>query len=155
MLKAREVLRDCRHALNLLQVEEDPDTFRVLWVSATALCRAVGHVLHKVDGKRNRKLGSTVADAYRSWQADRSRHAVFWEFIENERNQVLKQYELGFLPGTVAVAVDGEVFQLGDTLFSPMSAGPYAWEDCRDVLAEAVEWWQVQLNQVEAMMVSA
>ena len=101
----------------------------------------------------------TLADQFHSksasWKADRARHAVFWEFIENERNQVLKQYELGFLPGTVAVAVDGEVFQLGDTLFSPMSAGPYAWEDCRDVLAEAVEWWQVQLNQVEAMMVSA
>jgi hypothetical protein len=47
---AQEVLADCKHALDLLEVEEEsrPQTFRVLWVAGVALARAVGHVLQKV-----------------------------------------------------------------------------------------------------------
>ena len=49
---ARRVLSDCKYALDMLQVESRPASFRVLWVAGIALVRAVGHVLQKVDGEK-------------------------------------------------------------------------------------------------------
>lgn len=150
MLKARSVLADCKHALDLLQEESHPDTFRVLWVAGIALARAVGHVLQKVDGEQDDATKKVVASAYASWKADKPGNAIFWEFIEEERNQVLKQYEIGFLPGPVNVLAGGDVHTLDDHLFCPITDGAFAGEDCRDVLERAVEWWERQLAEIES-----
>ena len=83
-LKARSVLSDCKHALDLLQEESQPDTFRVLWVAGIALARSVGHVLQKVDGEQDDAMKVAVASAYASWKADKPGNAIFWEFIEEE-----------------------------------------------------------------------
>ena len=48
--RARIVLEDCRLALQLLEEETDLRRWRLHWVAAVALVRAVGHVLEKVDG---------------------------------------------------------------------------------------------------------
>jgi hypothetical protein len=149
MLKAYDVLHDCRVALELLESETRPDVFRVLWVAGVSLARAVGHVLHKVDAERDDATKRVVGIAYQSWQVNRSENAIFWDFIEEERNQVLKQYEIGFLAGPVDVVVGAETFTLDDHLFCPVTDGPYAGEDCRDLLAEAIEWWSTQLAQIE------
>ncbi|HEU4921824.1 MAG TPA: hypothetical protein VFT23_01975 [Burkholderiales bacterium] len=97
MHKARQVLADCRHARDLLEAETSSDNFRVLWVAGVALARAVGHVLQKVDGERDAEVKKAVSTAYFSWKSDRAANAIFWDFIEEERNQVLKQYEIGLL----------------------------------------------------------
>ena len=44
---ARTVLDDCRLALQLLEEETDPQRWRIHWVAALALVRAVGHVLDR------------------------------------------------------------------------------------------------------------
>ncbi len=122
---------------------------RVLWVAAVALARAVGHVLQKIDGKQSTALNKAVEAAYASWKADRSANSIFWGFIEEERNQVLKQYEIGFFAGPVKVVGDGEMFTLDDHLFCPIQVGEFAGEDCRDILAYAIEWWKRQLAEIE------
>lgn len=149
MLKAQHVLDDCKVALRLLESVTQPDVFRVLWVAGVSLARAVGHVLHKVDAERDDATKRAVGAAYRSWQQNRSENAVFWDFIEEERNQVLKQYEIGFFAGPVEVVVGTEISTLDDHLFCPITDGPYAGEDCRDLLEEAIEWWTKQLAQIE------
>jgi hypothetical protein len=149
VLNARSVLADCKHALELLQEESDPASFRVLWVAGIALARAVGHVLQKVDG-RDEGVKAAVASAYASWKADRSGNAIFWGFIEEERNQVLKQYEIGFFAGPVDVVAGGQVQSLDGHLFCPITDGPFAGEDCRDILERAISWWEQQLAAVEA-----
>ena len=53
---ARKVLNDCRHAHELLELEENERKFRLLWVSCSSLLRAVGHVLVKVDAESNTYL---------------------------------------------------------------------------------------------------
>jgi len=147
---ARRVLADCKHALDLLQGESQPASFRVLWVAGIALARAVGHVLRKVDGKQEDAVGAAIKSAYESWQTDRSGNAIFWNFIQEERNQVLKQYEIGFFAGPVDVVAGGEIHTLDDHLFCPMTDGSYAGEDCRDILEQAIQWWEQQLAAIEA-----
>ena len=85
---ARWVLDDCKAALEMLEEERGEQRWRVLWIGAVALLRAVGHVLQKVDGK-NPDQRDVIDAAYRSWTSGQSRHAVFREFIEEERNNML------------------------------------------------------------------
>lgn len=156
-LSAWGVLRDCDQAFQMLELEESFDKFRVLWVAAIALVRAVGHVLHKVDGEKDPKLKKIIEDAHKSWKMDKDTHAIFWEFIEFERNTVLKQYEFGFFFGPIGIIVPAEekTFELDDGLFCPIGEGRYEGEDCRDVLEEAIKWWKIQLELVERMYQNA
>ena len=108
-LKARNVLADCRNALDLLEEETRPEVFRLYWVAGIALARAVGHVLQKVDGKHDATIKRAAALAYTAWQADKQANAIFWDFIEQERNQILKEYEVGFLAVPIDVVAVGEL----------------------------------------------
>lgn len=146
---ARKVLSDCRHVLEMLQEESRPASFRVLWVAGIALARAVGHVLQKVDSKQDSAVRAAVGKAYASWKAEKSSNAIFWDFIEEERNQVLKQYEVGFFAGPIDIVADGQLHTLDDHLFCPLTYGPFAGEDCRDILEQAIEWWDQQLAAIE------
>ena len=151
MIRARAVLTDAKLALDMLEDERDPDKFRVLWVASMSLLRAVGHVLHKVDAESNSRLSDAVASAFSSWKNNRHAHAIFWDFIEEERNNVLKQYELGFFGDPVDLNVDGQIYTLGENLFCPMVDGPFAGEDCRDVFQAAIAWWDDQLADIEKL----
>jgi hypothetical protein len=149
-LKAREVLADCGNALDLLQEETRHEVFRLYWVAGVALARAVGHVLHKVDGEHDPTIGRAVASAYAAWKADKEANAIFWDFIEQERNQILKEYEVGFLAGPIDVVAGGEFHTLDEHLFCPIADGAFAGEDCRDILQQAITWWESQPNGIEA-----
>jgi hypothetical protein len=149
--RAWEVLLDCKRAYELLEEETRADTFRVLWVAGVALSRAVGHVLQKVDGASDDATGEAVERAYASWKSNRQANAIFWGFIEEERNQVLKQYELGFLTGPVDLVAGDQRFTLDEQVFCPLASGPFAGEDCRDVLQLAIEWWERQLKDIEGV----
>ena len=87
----------------MLQKENSYDQFRIIWVAAIAQIRAVGHVLHKVNSERNPKLKGIIEDVFIEWKNNREDNAIFWDFVENERNSVLKQYEFGFLFGPLGV----------------------------------------------------
>jgi hypothetical protein len=151
-VKARVVLDDCRRALELVEDARDDQDFRVHWVALVALLRVVGHVLDKVDADANASLRKTVDARWAEWRRDREKHRLFWDFIEHERNSVLKTYEIGVQPGDVDVVVQGpgvaEVFALGECIFKPLLDGPFAGEDGRDVAREAISWWDGQLTEI-------
>jgi hypothetical protein len=148
---ARKVLSDLEAAYELLKLETDKQRFRITWVAAMALCRAVGHVLSKVDARRSPSHEFAIKQIWKSWQDEREKHKLFHSFIECERNAVLKEYEVGFLSSNAAFIVlpDNTVTTLPDELFCPLSYGPYEGEDCRDVLAMAIGWWHVQLHDID------
>ena len=148
---ARKALHDLRVAHERLEREEEIEGFRVIWVAAVAINRAIGHVLAKIDSKDSPRMAAAIRSQYESWKADRQKSRIFFEFIESERNTLLKEYEAGYLSGPIEVIVLGgtEVFELKENLFCPLGEGPYAGEDCRDVLAEAIAWWDSQLSTIE------
>jgi hypothetical protein len=104
---------------------------------------------------------------FSSWKTDRVGHAVFWEFIEEERNNVLKEYRFNLHPlDHVDVAVmltvqdpkTGEVRQapqivpIGENIYRPILDGYSEGNDARDVYREAIEWWNTQLAEIESKL---
>jgi len=151
-LHARNVLEDCKRAWRWLDEESDADRYRLLWVCALALLRAVGHVLHKVDAEHNDGIRVAVEALYRSWRDNREANSVFWHFIEEERNLILKQYELRYEEApTVLIpsTINPSAYQLDENLFCPLTDGPFAGEDGRDMIEQAISWWETQLVSIE------
>lgn len=160
---ARSVLADCEIALEMLESEEDMPRWRVKWAGAVALLRAVGHVLRNVDRKEP-ALCSRIDNQYERWKSNREVNAIFWNFIEKERNNILKQYRFNLHPlEEVEVAVMmtvrdvetgdtkevAEVFPLGDNIYRPIIDGFREGDDARDVYREALDWWDTQLAYLE------
>ncbi|MEO6824437.1 MAG: hypothetical protein ABI167_06885 [Nitrosospira sp.] len=161
-LRAREVLEDCRLALKMLEEEQDLQRWRILWAGAVALTRAVGHVLDKIDG-RDTVTKQVAGDFFRRWKHG-AEHEIFREFIERERNNLLKEYHSDVHPledvpvamQTPIVPLNGgepmmisQVFALNENIYRPMLDGPWEGDDCRDVLSEAISWWRRQLDQID------
>lgn len=161
--KSRKVLEDCRLALSLLEEETDFQCWRIHWAAAVALIRAVGHVLDKVDGT-DPIIKKVAAAFFQRWKSDDPEHEIFREFIERERNNLLKEYHSDVHPlGKVSVAVEitaqpisggdpvklGHVAEIGDNIYRPLLDGPWEGTDARDVLTEAIEWWKRQLDRID------
>lgn len=160
---ARQVLADCVIALEMLEAEQDLARWRVHWAGALALLRAVGHVLHKVDGA-DPKVRRQIDVAYERWKSQRTKNAIFWEFIEQERNNILKEYRFNLHPlDHVDVAVmltaeqseSGEIVQIpeiipiGENIYRPVIDGYSEGDDARDVYQEALDWWKAELAAIE------
>jgi len=160
---ARKVLEDCRVALQLLEEEQDLQRWRIHWAAAVALTRAVGHVLDKVDGD-NPKIKAAARAAFARWKIDHA-NEIFREFIEGERNAILKGYRFSHHPSDeVDIAVlltlrhpvtgeirqEAEVIPIGENIYRPMLEGFREGDDARDVLSDALEWWTQQLDSIDA-----
>lgn len=153
-MRAEVVLGDCRKALDMIEDVRDEQEFRVHWVALVALLRAVGHVLKKVDAAPGSALQGTVRADWSDWQQNRREHSLFWDFINAERNSVLKAYETSVHSGDVQALVQqagtAEVFALDDCIFTPLLDGPFAGEDGRDVARDAIAWWERQLSDIRS-----
>ena len=85
-------------------------------------------------------------------------HLVFREFIERDRNNILKQYRMNVLDSSEVAVVVGDpeagyttgIFD--ENLYKPMKEGFRVDEDARDVYREAIQWWDEQLTRLEAAL---
>lgn len=159
---ARQVLADCRVALSLLEDEKDLARWRVHWAAAVALLRAVGHVLDKVDGQ-DPVVKEAAEAAFRRWKASDPDNEIFREFIDRERNNLLKEYRSDVHPlGDVSIAIEyvakspsGDLVkmrhlgEISESIYRPMIEGPWVGDDARDVLAEAIDWWEGELDEID------
>lgn len=107
------------------------------------LLRTVGHVLEKVDGARSPQLRAAIDREWERVKARRAENLIFHAFIEEERNSIAKEYEIGArivqpveVVGTPAF--DAPVF-LGDRIVPQ-----------RTVIKEVINWWERLLTEVEA-----
>lgn len=160
---ARQILADCEIALEMLEAEQDLVRWRVQWAGALALLRAVGHVLYKVDGA-DPKVRRQVDIAYDRWKSQKRENAIFWEFIEQERNNILKEYRFNLHPldhVDVAVMLTAqqpetgkivqipEIIPIGENIYRPVLDGYGEGDDARDVYREALDWWNAELAAIE------
>ena len=132
--------------------------WRLYWVLAVVLLRAVGHVLDKVDGANNPAVKVAATALHKSWRAG-DENSIFRDFIERERNSILKEYESEITDGPVPIMAhlqrhDGfdviRQFLIEENIYRPMGAGIFEGEDGRTLLDEAIAWWSRQLEAVDS-----
>jgi hypothetical protein len=163
--RARRVLADCRWALSLYSRDLSGEPLRVAWVSILTLLRAVGHVLDKVDAQHDQDVRRTVDHFWQSLKSTKPEPKIYWEFIESERNTILKQYAFGFSrtfqvsisqQASVIVELRGDMLEAEQQpkqnlpdVRSLIVDGPFKGRSEKEVAEEAVEWWEEVLTEIE------
>ena len=141
---AQQILDRGQVALEMLEEENDFARIPVLWTAGVAIARSVGHVL-KIDAAADPQIERRLNQRWPQWKEE----PIFKNFIEDERNLILKEGAGGFATSSkTQLTARGERFSLDHTIYWPMHDGPYAGEDCRDVLREALDWWQAKLSEL-------
>jgi hypothetical protein len=146
--QARLVLDDCRKALAELTDGLQGSDWRRRWVAAIALLRSVGYVLKEVDRQSSVAMAQAVDAEWAALKRDKAKpeHAVFFEFIEDERNGVLHAYR--FRAGQNVTVNLNSAPPRGTVSYS-MNSGPFAGQDPRELIRHGIDWWERYLDRVE------
>jgi hypothetical protein len=146
---ARRILDDCGTCLQALRDEPKGTSWRIQWVATLALLRAVGHALDKVDGGKDAKLAAIVQNHWKRLSASKPKPEIFWHFIKAERDSLLKEYETA---ARVNVTVRlGVVEPSKPNVYEyTMGPGPFEGHDQRELVAEAIAFWDAYLFAIEA-----
>jgi hypothetical protein len=142
-LKAWEPFWDCVSVLFQFQNSDVADgneelpEWRLYWVAGIALLRTIGHVLAKVDANSSADHSQAIDSLWRKLKSDREENWIFWDFIEKERNNLLKTYSFSarFVPNQEGAYIEFE-----------------GGEDAFQLFRQAVYWWRHQLMELEAVL---
>ena len=93
--RARQVLDDARAAVSAHREDLFGPAFRISWFTVVGLLRSVGHVLGKVDSTHSPEMAAAIARSWSRLVESKPEPAIFWGFIDSERNRFLKNYEHG------------------------------------------------------------
>ncbi|MDP3835175.1 MAG: hypothetical protein Q8Q82_14535 [Hydrogenophaga sp.] len=157
---ARDALEDCRGALQEFVDGVQGRAWKRRWITCVVLLRAVGHVLDKVDGDRSPRYRREIDSWWENLKKGKPEPAIFWAFIEQERNSIVKEYRTRAgqgvtVPGAV-VEINRRTGEQKVELRPPavyqytINAGPFAGRDQRELVSEAILWWQTQLDAIDA-----
>jgi hypothetical protein len=113
---------------------DEYEDWRLYWVAGITLLRTIGHVLAKSDSTTSEKHKTEIESLWDIWKTDRDENCIFWEFIEKERNNLLKTYTFG-----AKLAQDNRGY------FVEFANG----EDAFELFREAIYRWRHQLMTLE------
>ncbi|KXF90640.1 hypothetical protein [Phaeobacter inhibens] len=145
---------------------------RVIYVAAVALLRSVGHVLHKVDCKRHPEISDEVAARFQRWKKGEQGDLIFSEFIEKERNLILKEYapnwrpenevEFEFRMVDLPSSRSEQSRRLSEAMASKMESksfraivmpdGPFAGWGFDELLTKSMRWWAKELSEIADLL---
>jgi hypothetical protein len=162
----REVISRCEFFRQKLWENPVGVAWQAQFSGCTALLRSVGHVLDKVDAASSERLASNATKWWDSIKASKPEPEIFWEFIERERNLILKESEIRAgqsvaisFPGVQARgSVAGEKPEpttlpteaRPEASYSyQMNQGYFAGRDPRELIDEAIAWWHQQILTIE------
>ena len=117
-------------------IDDEHPEWRMHWVFAVVMLRTVGHVLAKVDSRKSNVHERVIQGCWTQWKAHKAENWVFWDFIENERNNILKAYEFGV--------------ELDEHGLWHAGLG----EDGVQLMREGTYWWRSELENIERALVS-
>jgi hypothetical protein len=158
---AREVLGDCQRLLDVITADMPTELWKPRWAGLVALLRAVGHVLKEVDGKTSDATRKVIESAWEKLNQSKPEPAIFWKFIEDERNNILKTYEIGtrvnitLRPGAGALWLNLATGETGSGLGGPttfeafMRSGPFQGQDPVELCREAIAFWHGYLDAID------
>jgi len=150
MTIVKNILNDVSYVCELMENNEgDMRLLRLHFVLCVTLLRSVGHVLDKVVSTESLEQKTAIKKWWDNLKAHRDDNAIFFDFIEKERNLIVKEYEVNIHEHDVEVMYQTnggtELFNLGD-LYRPLSDTTYSDEDIRDIIANCIVWWNKQLE---------
>jgi len=116
-------------------------------------------VLRKVDALTDPALEKIINEEWSKLQNSKPEPRIFWEFIDEERNNILKEYQISagqgvtIRPGTTHINLktgEQKSEQSLPTLYHyTINSGYYKGKEQKDVLSEAIEWWEEYLKNIE------
>jgi len=137
---ARLVLEDCRLARsNLVDGLQGPE-WRIQVFTVMALLRTSMHALSKVDA-----IAEPMRSANASVWSERNTDSIFKDFIEMDRNLLLKQYQLR-AGQNVTVHMDPTPHS---EITYTMNDGPFEGQDPRNLVDQAIIWISAYLDEVD------
>lgn len=159
-LAARTVLEDCKQAAALFTPGLQGSQWRIAYMANVALLRAVYHVLESRDAAVN----PAFKNKFKAWAsnllASKPAPEIYWEFIVSERNLLLKEYQSlagqdvtvpGVLIEVNVKTGEQKATRLGNVEHHcTINGGFFAGRDPRELIAEAIAWWETQLIALEA-----
>src|SRR5437667_12643868 len=164
-LRARVVIDDCRVAIETLDECEFGPEWRRSWVTVVALLRAVGHVLQKVDARTDARMAEVIRQQYESLKRSKPEPAIYWAFIEGERNNVRKEYQFSgrhasstTSASSMSLAVgNGQIVTVtrdppGELHMHVFNEGPFVGRHQVAVAKAALAWWESYLAEVETRL---
>lgn len=144
-IAAREVLEDCRGAIDEIGDGIQGRAWRRRWIAAVVLLRTVGYVLGKIDVNISPAYKRVIDAAWSDLGSTKPQPEIFWKFIDAERHNIIHEYEVG--------AGQGATVHLGQNKPTEhqylVNTGPFAGRDQREVLREAVAWWEAYLDNID------
>src|SRR4051794_37275513 len=163
---AKQVLSRCEYFRDRLRENPTGVAFLAQFSGCLALLRSVGHVLQKVDAVSSRTLGANQAKWWADLNASHSEPKIFWRFIEEDRNLILKESDIRAgqsvtvvltgveAPGLVAGEKPEPKAMLTKTMPEAsysyhMNRGDFTGRDPRDLIDEAIAWWHEQISKIE------
>ena len=116
-------------------IDEEHWEWRIYWIAGVAMLRTIGHVLHNVNSEKSPQHRKMIESMWAEWKANKDEHWIFFDFIEKERNNILKLFSFG---ATLPVSEDDRTLAYGNTDL-----------DAAQLFREAVYWWRTQLRELE------
>jgi hypothetical protein len=156
MLSSSRASRDAKTGIETLKRKLDEDRlflseWKIQWAGICAILRAAIHLL-QVDAKSclNGDLCRELEEEWSLIKQDRKAHQIYWEFINKERNAILKEYH--WTAYEAYLNDDGEEFHanggLAATLLTAEASelrireGSFKGRTAISVLEESQEWVQ-------------
>jgi len=112
--------------------------WQVKWIAGMSMLRSIGYVLKKVDSKISEDRQAVISELWQDWTSQRETNAIFWDFIDLERHNILKEFALGF---THEPYLEPDEYEVEDIVYDKIAQ-----------YREAVYWWRFQLRSAEDMI---
>jgi hypothetical protein len=141
---ARKVLEDCRGAVKEIVDGIQGSAWRRRYVAAVVLLRTVGYVL-KIDALQSNAYKHAIDNAWTDLNKSKPDPLIFWEFIDKERNNIIHEYEVRAGQGVTVHLGQNKAIEYHYLI----NDGQFQDCDQRDVLNEAINWWEEYLDGID------
>ncbi|WP_446619671.1 hypothetical protein [Vibrio alfacsensis] len=145
MMKSKQALKDAWLSYNMMTAAKGSDELRIHWISTICLLRAIGHVLDKVDAELSLIHKEEISNWWKAIKRDKP--SIFWDFINESRNLVVKEYDVNFITyecELISTNFDGST-EVAENPVHIMKSG----DELFGIVADALLWWEVQLKDLE------
>lgn len=166
----QQVLSDCKVALAMLWQNPEGQEWRIQWVGALALLRTVANTFNEQakDPAVHPDLQRELQNFWGRMKANEPKPEIYWGFIRDDSNDLLHYWKFSATHHVTKQRDDDEMIMTTEKWsaeptrihsvdtsgehkgFTPgstylMKSGPFANQDQRDVVQQAIDWYEDEI----------